>query len=755
MATSSTATNNAITALQQSLAKAKPGSSEQTQLSIALYDLKKQQAGATVKDEKSTKANEDAKKENVTSSAGALAAPNKRPHNPLSTYSSSTYRLSLYMITPDAFNTFNTTGKWDTKSMLLVVQSAGQTPGVDAPRAPFFGLDLYMDNLSITTLVGTKETGTASTSYEFKFQIYEPFGISFTTDLVQAALAMQEKANIKRDIKQPLNALMVHYMIAVHFYGYDSAGAVVSPAFERFFPVLITKMTSRLDNKTAVYDITANMVSQQVAFSNTRGAILDATTISGSTVGEVLNDLASTLNKKQALKSGDDPKLKREVPDEYRFIFENESGIDSAFIVDKNHFVVGNAPMPEVLGPLNINVRLSDSGKATQVTKQKREIQVAQGATILSIIDQVITQSTYITDVLKVVDKEELDKTQKTDKGYVTNTDPKPLYWYHVTPQVSVKKIDEKRNTPAYIMTYIIQRKEVPYVRTNAAGKLSSYKGPFKKYDYWYTGKNAEILSYEQTFNLLYFVTSAASSEIANGVNNDPAPTVDLVTSETSGEGSLPNSKENTNTIRTSLYSPGDNLHATLKILGDPDYLMTSEAGTIDTVTNKWYGEDFTINPANSQVFIEVGFNQVKDYDTGLGIMPPNNDIYFWDYPDDIKAKTNAMIYMVISLKSRFEKGKFTQELKTVLPPFSSKNNDKPEDERKETTDSGAAPPAAPAPTSTGKSATVQGLPKPLAVKPAPSTFTSLVKTTPEDDNVPSVLVKKPSSIFINQYGRK
>lgn len=659
--------------------------------------------------ETTTKEAVSTKKENVTTESSAtsggsvISAKTKRLHNPLSEYSSSTYRISLYMITPEAANAYSETGLWDLKSMMMIAQSGGVTKGVDAPRSPYLDLDLYIDNLQITTIIDNKELGVSTTSYEFRFQIVEPYGIRFPTDLMQAAIHMQTMSNKKRNITQPINALNSQYMIAIHFYGYDKDGKLTTgtvsdasssngvssgAAFQRLFPVMFVKMTSRLENKSATYEITANMINHQVSYSKSRGTVPDSTTIKAGTVKEALDSLAASLNKKQRLLSSNDPKsnLKQSIPDEYEFVFEKNSGIGESTLVDKNHFVVSNTPMPQALSSMNINVRLSESGKAAIVKKQERQIQLAVGTPFMGVIDQVITQSSFLRDVLTTVDKEELSKVKETDSGFVKNTNPKPLKWYHVTPQVSIKDFDEKRQQYAYKITYKIQTKEIPYIRSAAVAKTTAYPGAYKQYDYWYTGKNAEILSYEQSYNLQYFNEGARATEAANTKIDKTAPTNNTAASGSGSTGTQPNNNAVVDTIRTSVYSPSDQINAHIKILGDPDFIMTSEAGGEGLSMSRFYGSDFSINPAAGQVFIEIGFNQVKDYDSNLGLLKPDNNILFWNYSKDIQEQCgNRMIYQVLIVKSRFSKGMFTQELTTCLPPFSEATgtNENP-DERSE-----------------------------------------------------------------------
>jgi len=632
------------------------------------------------------------------------SATAQRPTNPLSKFTSSTYRLSLYMVPISEFNIYQDTGTWNLKNLTLIVKSGGITPGIDSNRSRYFDLDLYIDNLEIQTIVSEKVTGISTTSYDFKFQIMEPYAINFSDNLVNAAIEMQKRENKRMDINNPINALYQHYLLAIEFVGYDNNGVIQTndKTLIRYFPIQIIKMNFKLENKLTVYEINAKLTPEYIATSKTISNFREATTVSATTVEDALNKLAAAFNASERVLSG--PDKNQEIPNEFFIKFEKNSKIASALLIDKNHYLVDKTPMPSgqpeppesaVLSSLGINVRLSESASA-EVVKQQRQITAAPGVSWYKIIDQIITQSEYIISALKVVDKEQLDKVKSTDRDAVVNNKPEPLYWYHITPSVKIKGIDKKSNRFAYSITFVIQQKEIPYVRALAIGSTTTYKGPYKRYDYWYSGQNKEILSYEQSYNMLYYVTAAANSAIANSTNqyDDPSPVHPTTTTDSSPTGSLPNSKETVNTVKTSLYSPYDSLHAQIKILGDPDYLMTSEASIYQIITQKTYGEDYTINPASGQVFIELGFSQVKDYNyqTNDGLLRPNNDITFWNYTPEIKKMTgNRMIYMLLSLKSHFSKGLFTQDLKTVLPPFNSNNTvnvSTPTDERNTDTES-------------------------------------------------------------------
>ena len=134
------------------------------------------------------------------------------------------------------------------------------------------------------------------------------------------------------------------------------------------------------------------------------------------------------------------------------------------------------------------------------------------------------------------------------------------------------------------------------------------------------------------------------------------------------------NSKSGTNdvinSVKSFLYSPADLLKFKLKILGDPDYLMPSVGLAGTNGLQKWYGDNFSINPNSGQVFIEIYFEQAEDYNNTSGLLVPNGDIQFMNYPPELKGKVKGMVYMLTNVTSTFSKGKFEQSLSGVIPEF-------------------------------------------------------------------------------------
>jgi hypothetical protein len=181
----------------------------------------------------------------------------------------------------------------------------------------------------------------------------------------------------------------------------------------------------------------------------------------------------------------------------------------------------------------------------------------------------------------------------------------------------------------------------------------------------------------------LYFNLAGYGTEAPLDETNDSAPVANLAS------GSNPTGKaagwydKAVGPFKTFLYSPGDQIKAKIVILGDPDYLMTSTTKGYEEALTKYFGTDQSINPSSGQVFIEIDFRDAKDYNdtdskknAGLMDVSQDGDILFWPYPADMKKDVQGTVYMVWQVISVFNRGSFTQELKTCIPPFVNDTTD-------------------------------------------------------------------------------
>ena len=193
-----------------------------------------------------------------------------------------------------------------------------------------------------------------------------------------------------------------------------------------------------------------------------------------------------------------------------------------------------------------------------------------------------------------------------------------------------------------------------------------SYPPPCKIYEYWFTGKNKEILSYEQVFDNAYYMVSLAP-DLARGVLGESMTSIVSSRANAPRTGELNKAAETVNQYITGLTDPASLSTAKINILGDPDFLMPE--GMLSTGT----GSDdlYTVNPNLGQIFIEIGFSEGTDYDTSLGLMSINTSIRLWPYPKEVEAKVHGRVsYLVHTVNSEFSKGKFIQTLLLAINTF-------------------------------------------------------------------------------------
>ena len=685
--------------------------------------------------------------------------------NPLSQFSSHTYNITLYTISPDTFNKYSSGEKlvpndwkvicrsggggklsknYETVNISTEAGSTGEVvPGTISTetmgeRAEGFELDYYIDNLRIVTNVSSKETMTTSTSFDFSFEITEQYGFRFPTNLVKAAYDIQKNSKIKLeefnqqnlDVSRVIVALQTQFLLMIRFYGYDKNGKILTSSdfpnadklvtdpnsvFERSFPIQLTSFDFRLDNKAVVYRIKAKTVSEEKALGRYRGYIGDNTTLQGSTVKEMLvgtskdntgnniKGLMQYLNDRQQELVN---KGEISVADLYAVEFQENSDIGDASMVDFENVSNDGAPNASVSKSSDVNDRTAQ--KSNTINKSIKVLPVNNGDNILTVIDQIITSSSYVANALNIKTVDKVQPVKETDKKFSEGSNQQ-LSWYAVIPQVELRDYDKKRNTFACKILYVITKYSVPYVRSVRANKLPTYNGPHKRYKHWYmsndltdTSKHQkEILSYEQGYNLLYFTTAGYGS---GAPVKDKSGETFAPVSPTDGAGSNKTGKlagkwnEVIGPVKTFLYSPSDQLKARITILGDPDYLMTSVSRGLKIALNQYYGEDgYSINPNTGQVFIEIAFRQAEDYNKETGLLDPSKDgdIIFWPYPANIKDKIQGVAYMVWQVTSNFNRGLFTQELRTSIPPFNYEGDttgvNSDEQDKREVGDSGSS----------------------------------------------------------------
>lgn len=646
--------------------------------------------------------------------------PGRRLQNPLGEFSSYTYQLTLYMITPDAYDAFIASGR-KTIDVLTGANASGQSGGAfivaqsggvnntASKRAPGFELDYYIDDLKIVSNTNGKETQTASNVSEMSFNIYEPYGFSFISKLKFAGEELQKKSKTK-NFEGLQNPSKQFFILGVRFQGYDKNGKIVNGSeqfggngdvldpnagqsggvFQTFYDIMLTGIKFKIDGRATTYSITAASLPPATAMGIKRSRIDKGATIVANTVreaidgdGEGVEGLLTKLNKTQEdyKKNGS-----IEIPNVYKVRFvgnKEELGfreLENASIVSKADLDKSKWRMSNIKNKSGVN---DSTSAAVKPDSTKRQVVFPSDTPILQAISQIIAQSSFLEEAMKVVytDSLEPESGSSSDDEIKPDTN-KTIRWYNLSSEVRCLGWDNKVGDFAFEITYVIQPYDTPVVMSAYTNAAAKYYGPHKRYEYWYTGKNSEILNYEQTLNNAYFNVALAPS----GDGSSQGGTTDVATTpgkrqNQSRVGKLDVGMEAQNSYMTSLFDPGSYAEARVTIMGDPDFLIQESPGSVNDVYNQFYGTDgYRINANGGQVFIEINFKEAQDYKNSNGLLSINESILFWKYPSailkDIASRGGGISYMVIKVVSTFKGGKFTQDISCSINTFGGETDE-------------------------------------------------------------------------------
>ena len=213
--------------------------------------------------------------------------------NVLDQYASYTYNIGWYLMSPANYKELLKTKKPNIANYSLLAQSGGAPTGTtpsDAggARNQFFGLDYYIDDLEITSVVSGKGGKRAHNAQEITFKVTEPAGITLINNIQKAVASVY-----KNDMKYSLAV----FCLVIRFYGYDENSKIVSARnsenkdaiVEKFIPFYISNVSFRIANKIVEYDVKATPVVYHVGFGTQSGTIKAPIEITGSTVSQILN----------------------------------------------------------------------------------------------------------------------------------------------------------------------------------------------------------------------------------------------------------------------------------------------------------------------------------------------------------------------------------------------------------------------------------------------------------------------------------
>jgi hypothetical protein len=672
--------------------------------------------------------------------------------NALAKYSSYTYNISIYIMSPTDYRRIIKNKKVSIPGSNLLIQSGGMpytsanpTPtnaGVptsdaqintgaaktaSAGRNQFFPLDFYIDNVRMTGLQPGKGTNSSHNITQLSFKIIEPNGISLLDNLYQACAQY---------VGPKQNYASQNYLMIIRFFGYDEKGNLVKAfngdtltdsraVIEKYIPFQFTGIKFKVSNNLTEYNCECVCPQNNVSSGQMRGVIpynieIQASTLKelfngpggngstqttaargaaplppdgreitssevddfgGSTVptppaappkGDaapkplVTNGLVTALNKFQQEQKG---KSQSEA-DVYDIVFLDPI-IASASTKPPDDF---NLKVTGSVAPATANQQVNPATNSVQTNTQTKP--ATAGTSIIQFIDQAVRNSSYIYKQQTKIPKTNPQTGKLED---IPNGTPAQVVgWYRIGLQAEPLKYDEKRKDYAYKITYSIAPYLVNDIKSNYFPQ-TKFRGTHKKYNYWFTGENVEVLSFEQDFNYLYYIVMNSNTP-PKGVNDldhrEEAKRAFQTRSNESDQGQEGKTNEPAANAADLLYSPADLARARISIIGDPAWIAQGETWAGISGQNLTAGPFFpdgTINTEIEEPLFEIAWNKPVDYSLATGLMNPNQRKAGANAVETLgPGPSQSYVYRAVSVTSNFNQGRFTQDLEGVIVLFPS-----------------------------------------------------------------------------------
>lgn len=632
---------------------------------------------------------------NTSSSAQQPAAKFTRAskRNPLSAYRSYNYVFTFAGM-PDSGLTDPSVYESSTNLFVIAKSSGKGSKGIQVPAGASpdaasvvqgFNknspgrFDFYLNNVKIETIIGGEEAG-QSLATKVEFEVFEPYSMTGFIEALQAAA----KATGHDGYNQ------AHFLLKMEFFGYPDGDGIPSdeliPDTTRNFILTITGLEVDVTPDGTKYKVSA-VPSPEKTFGE--ASVLKANIkAKGLTVEEVCNDLISQLNDVKKSQTSREEGATSNKHDEYEIVFPSvtSKGYDFG---SKND--IASAKLGEILKTNNL-YSMPDPGTDKKADPTSPVIQFSKNANIHELLMSIVRDSTYTQDIIKDLDS-------KTDSQGMVD-------YFIVNVEMEPKKdFDKSTGKPYYKYRFIVAPYKIHKTRihprpTGTVDTTELKKAVNREYNYFYTGANTDILSFNLKFNNLFFaaIPPAMGNQLGSGndnrveADNESKTTIQKQESSGSAVGDatrqssgtrntiIRNGQPNAGPPQASSYADlAKNMHqailenvdqcqAEIEILGDPYYLVTGGNN----------GKRLPINPdgtagegeapaATSQINILITFQNPIDID------PVTGEAQF-----DQSVALYSGIFWVQGLDSQFTDGAFKQKLKLIRIPGQFEDTKKP-----------------------------------------------------------------------------
>lgn len=609
--------------------------------------------------------------------------------NPLLNYANYTYKFSLYAVNKDAINQI-AQGAIQPGSEESIIAGGALllSSGGSNHKSAYFRNDFYIDNVNFTSVVGLSARNRSTDIVEISFDIIEPYNVTFLPNLILTAQSLTGYQDWS----------LCFYILKIEFIGYNDAGlSSTIPNTTKYIPFSMVDMQFDVSVKGTVYKIKGVPChhSAQTPLDNTIPFHME---IQGGTIDEIFNgpikssDVANSLKSESAGSSGTTPTnttpatntytrgvaqalndgeqyikstKAQEQANQYAFVFLDDIGSKS--LVDNTTF---RDQAIRMSNPKNTNETIPNTIK---LDTTKNTVRVQAGTRITDLINTILQLSKFYTDQYNLSDPS-------------PNT---PLFFHKVTPVVEYGPFDNCTNMWSRKITYFVKAYPVYGNDKENLGQQAP-QAPVKRYKWIFTGQNRDVLDVNLHYQMAFFDLRNAGTlgmiKNAQGTSSDtnttlpdckivPGPFTKKVRPVLGIADQNNTGAKDANLATLTLEelfkkqfdSAGDLVKLKLSIVGDPDliqqdgilYGASSTGGQIKFSNG-------SVNYASGELYFYFDFvSPMNDYDDQTGLF-------------DISASQTNYIsgyYRIVSVKSEFRNGKFTQTMENFRVRKQSNTN--------------------------------------------------------------------------------
>ncbi len=635
--------------------------------------------------------------------------------NPLNKYASYTYNWSLWWLSlADAANILNQTDvnisplNLSTSSY-CIAEDSGLYPTRRSPVQA--GLDYNIQSVELKTTVNPNSVSKHTNLLTGSMIIVEPYGTTFLDTLVAMSYNSATQT-FENYLEQP-------YLLRLDFTGYDDSGNAISASdsdlYRKIFPIRFTEVKIALSERGAEYHISFVPITEvpllekygYVPFNlsvngpapSTSGTGTPSFAIQAGSVGEFFENLATNITKfwKDTAAQG-----KMEFADS--ILFDIDPNIKTSKIVYDQQMTLAQA------NPNAVNIDFSHGS-----------FSIPAGTLIVDIIEKILLQSEYVLSQLGLNNTQgnvQLNRDQTVKFNFFRTVVRAEYIGINSSGAQQIGAFDNRRNVRPMQFTYAIHQYPTYDGNNPYLGQLVDSRPQIvKDYQYWYTGKNTDIIKVDVHFDTTYYTRAFAwpydksSTDVtaSTGTDNNLAanpyifvtPQLIAQSGLISGFGQIrnptpmvyqpavndrrdtmsmhilgnPSAQAAANAIRSiySAYPTGDMLNLKLSIIGDPTlikqdgifYVPSPDPNTAPGYNASISQADFAdlyghIRMDSGQLVVKFTLNTPLDIDTDWtnqgGVFPS---------PGTIPSLFTGQ-YKILTIDHNFHDGVFTQELNIV-----------------------------------------------------------------------------------------